>query len=175
MVNVYQKAYGAVKEATNTFANPEEALAFYLEGASKYMAKAAVAAREDRFEDRFNQSNKALLIFYGILSHLEPLPAPEKRQMAGLIDYCKIMNEVIYRMNSKNDAEVAENLATEIKRMSDHWKQKAIELKGRQSQGFVPVSASAATQQPSVTMGGGATGVAGLYGSVGASTSRYSA
>ena len=125
--NLYNKVYTSMKEALPQFKNPEEALSFYFEGASKYLAKAEKAARENRIEDRSNLSDKALLIFSGILSHLEQSSPEEKKGLKSLIDYCYSMNELILRMNMKNDVEMANSLATEVKRMSEHWKTKSEE------------------------------------------------
>tara|TARA_R110002111_G_scaffold239894_1_gene301536 strand:- start:33 stop:587 length:555 start_codon:yes stop_codon:yes gene_type:complete len=124
-VNLYNKAYASMKESLPQFKNPEEALSFYLEGASKYLAKAEKAAQENRIEDRSNLSDKALLIFSGILSHLEQSSAEEKKNLKPLIEYCYSMNELILRMNMKNSVEMAGSLASEVKRMADHWKAKS--------------------------------------------------
>lgn len=124
-VNLYNKAYSSMKESLPQFKNPEEALSFYLEGASKYLAKAEKAAQENRIEDRSNLSDKALLIFSGILSHLEQSSEDEKKDLKPLIEYCYSMNELILRMNIKNNAEMAGSLASEVKRMADHWKAKS--------------------------------------------------
>ncbi len=126
--NLYSKAYASMKESFPQFKNPEEALSFYLEGASKYLAKAAKAAQENRIEDRSNLSDKALLIFSGILSHLEQSSPEEKKGLKPIIDYCYSMNELILRMNMKNSVEMAHSLASEVKRMADHWKAKSEEL-----------------------------------------------
>lgn len=124
-VNLYNKTYVSMKESLPQFKNPEEALSFYLEGASKYLAKAEKAAQENRIEDRSNLSDKALLIFSGILSHLEQSSEEERKELKPLIGYCYSMNELILRMNMKNNVEMAASLASEVKRMADHWKEKS--------------------------------------------------
>ena len=124
-INLYNKAYSSMKESLPQFKNPEEALSFYFEGASKYLAKAAKAAEENRIEDRSNLSDKALLIFSGVLSHLEQSSTEEKKELKPLIDYCYSMNEIILRMNMINSVEMAHSLASEIKRMAEHWKAKS--------------------------------------------------
>tara|TARA_R110002095_G_scaffold214539_1_gene206819 strand:+ start:918 stop:1439 length:522 start_codon:yes stop_codon:yes gene_type:complete len=126
-VNLYNKAYASMKETLPQFKNPEEAISFYLEGGSKYLAKAAKAAEENRIEDRSNLSDKALLIFSGILSHLEQASAEEKKALKPFIEYCYSMNELILHMNMKNDVEMAHSLAAEVKRMAEDWKGKAQE------------------------------------------------
>jgi len=127
-INLYNKAYSSMKESLPQFKNPEEALSFYLEGAAKYLAKAEKAAQENRIEDRSNLSDKALLIFSGILSHLEQSSPQEKKDLKPLIEYCYAMNELILRMNIKNSVEMAASLASEVKRMSEHWKVRSEEL-----------------------------------------------
>lgn len=123
-MNLYNKAYTSMKGTLSHFNTPEEAIACYFEGAAKYLAKAEIAARENRIEDRSNLSDKALLIFGGILIHFDEASPEEKKKLKGLLDYCKLMNDLILRMNMKNDVEMAASLATEIKRMAIHWRAK---------------------------------------------------
>ena len=123
--NLYSKIYGTVQETVPKFKSPEDALSFYLEGAAKYLAKASMAAREERFEERSNHSDKALMIFNGILSHLEQSPPEEKKAVKSLMEYCQLMNDLIIRMNIKNDVTMADNMAKEVKNMSDHWKERS--------------------------------------------------
>ncbi len=124
-MNLYNKIYGSIQENIPQFKNPEEALSFYLEGASKHLAKAELAAKEERFEDRSNHSDRALLIFSGILSHLEQSPPEEKQDVKGLIEYCRAMNDLIILMNIKNDLKMAENLTKEVKKMALYWKERS--------------------------------------------------
>lgn len=145
-MNLYNKAYTSIKETVPSFKNSEDAIGFYLEGAAKHLAKAEVAAKEGRIQDRSDSSDKALLIFSGILSHLEQFPSQEKQAIKGLIEYCYTMNEIILRMNIKNDLEMAASLPREVKRMAAHWKDKAEQV-------FAKASALAATEMPANTEG----------------------
>lgn len=139
-MNLYNKAYTSMKAVVPHFKNPEEALSCYLEGAAKYLTKAAKAARENRIEDRSNLSDKALLIFAGILSHFDQSSEEEKQELKSLMDYCSIMNDLILRMNMKNDAEMAASLATEIQRMAVHWKEKSEENFSKEQENAPPDS-----------------------------------
>ena len=151
-MNLYNKIYGNVQETVPQFKNPEEALSFYLEGASKYLAKAALAATEERFEDRSNHSDNALKIFNGILSHLEQSAPGEKKAVQSLNEYCRLMGDLIIRMNIKNDVEMAENLTKEVKNMADHWKERSDFAIAKKATDYEGAEVTVDTSQQNVTM-----------------------
>lgn len=131
--NLYNKAYASMKENVPIYRNSEDLVAGFLESAGKYMRKATVAAKEDRFVDRSDHSDNALMLISGILGALDEYPAHEKHTVKNLQEYCALMNSLIIRMNVKNDGEMAENITTGLFDMAKDWKRKADLVAGQDS------------------------------------------
>ncbi len=124
--NSYDKLSEYGKQNDPVFVNAEEALAFYLQGASNCVAKAAAAIKSNNIEARSRYSDKAILIFSTIIGVIADCSATEMKKVKHLIDYLHIMNEMIIRMNIKNDLELAESIVIALDKMSNVWQDRAL-------------------------------------------------
>jgi Flagellar protein FliS. len=125
MTTLYNKIYKSVKDNGAHFETPEEALAFFLNGAAKHMTLAAKAAHEGRIEDRSKSSDHALMIFASVLSVFEQGSDSDKVAARPLVIFLQFMNELIIRMNVKNDPKLADTIARELHNAADLWAKKA--------------------------------------------------
>jgi flagellin-specific chaperone FliS len=125
MTTLYNKIYKSVKDNGAHFETPEEALAFFLKGAAKHMTLAAKAAHDGRIEDRSKSSDHALMIFASVLSVFEQGSDSDKVAARPLVIFLQFMNELIIRMNVKNDPKLADIIARELHNAADLWTKKA--------------------------------------------------
>lgn len=128
MTKLYNTIYVNTKKNNVVFQNPEEALAFFLKGAAKHMALAAQAARDGRIEDRSNSSDHAMMIFASVINLFEQGSDEEQKEAQPITNFLYFMNELIVRMNIKNDLDLADVIVQELHKAADLWAEKAAKV-----------------------------------------------
>jgi flagellin-specific chaperone FliS len=156
MTNLYNKIYKTVKDNGAHFETPDEVLAFFLKGAAKHMTLAAKAAQEGRIEDRSNSSDHALMIFASVLSVFDQGSQSDKRAAQPLVTFLQFMNELIIRMNIKNDLNLADMIARELHKAADLWAKKALKthtslMQQQENQPLAPLSSVSSGGDKQVT------------------------
>ncbi|ARN84026.1 flagellar export chaperone FliS [Candidatus Nucleicultrix amoebiphila] len=99
-----------------------EIVASLLDAASSNIRSAKIAIQNNDIPKRAEESQKAITILSGLHDTLLKNSPQQKEASKVLEDYYKTMNDLIVRMNARNDAETGEAIEQGLKKFAKAWR-----------------------------------------------------
>jgi flagellin-specific chaperone FliS len=127
MSHLFSKAYKKTKQESTTFRNREELVGKLLAVAAKCMEDSSKLALEGKFEDRSHKTDRAIYILTNIRACLFEEGKSLHPTQKAFDDFLSAMNDLIIRMDIKNDAPLAEKLTENLTLMSLMWLERSRE------------------------------------------------
>lgn len=117
--------YGAdiYRKNTRAAATPIQIVIELYDEAVKRMEEALKAVHENRYEDRFNATERVRVILLGLVEALDR-STPEQAQLAdSLQDFYSMVGQLLARTNVRNDAESCQQAIDSLRNMGDTWRE----------------------------------------------------
>ncbi len=117
--------YGAdiYRKNTRAAATPIQIVIELYDEAVQLMEEALKAVHENRYEDRFNATERVRVILSGLVEALDR-STPEQAQLADrLQEFYSMVGQLLARTNIRNDAESCQQAIDSLRNMGDTWRE----------------------------------------------------